>query len=207
MQKIDGVKMLTITYALVALKVEQTKVQGRLAELQQRVQKERTRTVAFEQSKWESLLADFMLLDEACHSRNIELYVVPALRSVTSEADTVLADMEAMTSMGRILLRNISGNLRKVAGQGVLDIDELFDSFETYCQYMVKRLTTEEVHLLPMAQRYISSDEWFDIAAKFISHESERHVKKSYEEGRLNGVRIPLPTQPLQSNNLVQAVG
>jgi hypothetical protein len=197
--------MLTLTYALVALKVEQTRVQGRLAELQQRAQKERARKATFEQSKLESLLADFMLLDDACHSRNIELFVVPALRSATSEADSVLADMETLTSMGRILLRNVRTNLRKGAVQEAADINALFDSLETYCQNMMSRLTAEEVHLLPLAQRCISSDEWFDIAAKFISHESERHAKKSFDLGALGGMGAHQSAATLQSRNTVEA--
>jgi hemerythrin-like domain-containing protein len=206
MQKtIDGVIMLTLTYALVALKVEQTKLQGRLTGLQQRVQKERSKKVTFEQAKMESLLADFMLLDDACHSRNIELYVVPALRQATPEADKVLADMDTLTSMGRIVLRNVRNNLRKVATQSSDDINEFFDSLESYCQNMMNCLRAEETHLLPLAQRYISGDEWFDIAAKFISHESERQVKKSYDANKIGGERIPLPGTTLQSNNMVLA--
>jgi len=199
--------MLTLTYALVALKVEQTKVQGRLAGLQQRVQKERSRKITFEQDKMESLLGDFVLLDDACQSRNIELYVVPALRSATSEANSVLADIEALTSMGRILLRNVRNNLRKAATQGVFDINDFFDSLESYCQNMMNRLKIEETHLLPLAQRFISGDEWFDIAAKFISDESGRQVKKSYDAGSIGGGRASLPGTTLQSNNMVQAAG
>src|SRR5580704_17434182 len=98
----EGVDMLTLTYALVALSVEQKKVQGRLLELQQGLQKERSRKLNAEQSELESLLADFVLLDDACRSRNMELYVLPAIRSATQEADALLADLETMTSIGRI---------------------------------------------------------------------------------------------------------
>jgi len=41
-----------------------------------------------------------------------------------------------------------------------------------------------------LAQRLISSDEWFDIAAKFISHESERHPRRNFE-GELAGILAP----------------
>ncbi|HXA46970.1 MAG TPA: hypothetical protein VNW52_05020 [Burkholderiaceae bacterium] len=152
-------------------------------------------------------MADFMLLDDACHSRNIELYVLPALRSATSEADSVLAEMEALISMGRILLRNVRSNIRKVALQGASDITEYFDSLEAYCQNMMNRLKIEEAHLLPLAQRFISSDEWFDIAAKFISHESERNMKKSYTGDGIGNVRGSLPSTVLSSSNMAPVAG
>lgn len=173
--------MLTLTYALVALSVEQKKVQGQLLELQQCVQKERDRKAFVEPARLESLVADFVRLDDACLSRNIELYVLPAVRAATSEADSLLADIDAIISTGRIILRNLRGNLWKNAGQDSVQIDDFLDSLETYCQNLMKRLTMEELHILPLAQRVISSDEWFDIAAKFISHESERHPQKTFE--------------------------
>ncbi len=187
--------MLTLTYALVALSVEQKKVQGRLLELQQGLQKERSRKLNAEQSELESLLADFVLLDDACRSRNMELYVLPAVRSATSEADSLLADIETMTSMGRIILRNVRTNLRRVASQGSVGVNDFFDSLESYCQNLMKRLTTEELHILPLAQRVISSDEWFDIAAKFISHESEKHPRKMFDQESVSILPIPRVTE------------
>jgi len=173
--------MLTLTYALVALSVEQKKIQGRLLELQQSVQKEHNGKATVEQSKAESIFADFVHLDDACQSRNIELYVLPALRSLSSDADSLLAEMDEMASMGRAILKNIRISLRKTATQDSFECGDFFDALEMYCQDLMKRLTMEELHVLPAAQRLISSDEWFDIAAKFISHESEKHPKRVFE--------------------------
>jgi hypothetical protein len=173
--------MLTLTYALVALSVEQKKVQGRLLELQQGLQKERSHINVGGRTELESLLADFVLLDDACRSRNIELYVLPAIRSATQEADALLADLETMTSIGRITLRNLRTKLRNVGQHGAYDFNDFIDCLESYCQNLMKRLTTEELQILPLAQRVISNDEWFDIAAKFISHESERRGNKDFD--------------------------
>jgi hypothetical protein len=173
--------MLTLTYALVALSVEQKKVQGRLLELQQGLHKERSHGAVGGQPELESLLADFVLLDDACRSRNIELYVLPAIRTATQDADSLLADLEAMTSIGRITLRNLRAKLRNVGQRGACDFNDFLDSLDSYCQNLMKRLTTEELQILPLAQRVISNDEWFDIAAKFISHESERRGHKEFD--------------------------
>jgi len=185
--------MLTLTYALVALSVEQKKVQGRVLELQQGLQRERSHINLGGRTELESLLADFVLLDDACRSRNIELYVLPAIRSATSDAEALLADLETMTSIGRITLRNLRTKLRNVGQQGACDFNGFLDCLESYCQNLLKRLSTEELQILPLAQRVISNDEWFDIAAKFISHESERRGNREFDPEAME----MLPTHPM----------
>jgi hemerythrin-like domain-containing protein len=182
--------MLTLTYALVALSVEQKKVQGRLSELQQCIEKLRSATTVIGHSEAESLLAEFLRLDDNCHSRNIELYVLPAIRSLSPQADNLLAEVDQIAATGRIVLKKARNILRKAAMQDEFDEIDFFDSLETYCLNLTRRFTTEEMHLLPLAQRLISSDEWFDIAAKFISHESERHPRRNFE-GELAGILAP----------------
>ena len=158
--------MLTLTYALVALSVEQKKVLGRLLELQHEIQQKRSRKVVADQRQIESLLAQFVQLDEACRNRNI---------------DSLLADIEALTAMGRIILATVRERLRQAFAQGSFNIEDVCNSLELYCQHLLKRLAIEDMHFLPLAQRVISSDEWFDIAAQFISHESEKQTKKTFD--------------------------
>lgn len=199
--------MLTLTYALVALSVEQKKVQGRLLELQQAVQKARILKSGAGQSSVESriekLLEEFAQLEEAFGSRNIELYVLPAIRSITPDADQLLAEIDAIATKGRIVLRNIRSNLRKISACGESEIADIFDSLEVHCQNLIKRLTIEELHILPLAQRTISSDEWFDIAAKFISHESEKRPRKIFMQEMLDVLPVSYGLTQ-QSGNLYQ---
>ena len=172
--------MLTLTYALVALSVEQKRVKARLLELQQEIQIERKQRLLTNQAHFEYLVTQFMQLDEACRLRNIELYVLPSIRSATTDADALLADIDALTLMGRITLKTVRGRLRQAVAHGSFELDYLCDSLQQYCQDMLKRLHLEETQVLPLAQRVISSDEWFDIAARFISHDSERLGRKDF---------------------------
>jgi hemerythrin-like domain-containing protein len=105
-----------------------------------------------------------------------------------------LADLETLTSIGRITLRNLRTKLRNVGQHGACEFNDFFDSLESYCQNLLKRLTTEELQILPLAQRVISNDEWFDIAAKFISHESERRGNREFDPEALE----MLPTHSIK---------
>ncbi|HEY8026716.1 MAG TPA: hypothetical protein VIF60_19410 [Burkholderiaceae bacterium] len=177
--------MLTLTYALVALSVEQKRVKTRLLELQQEVQIERQQRLRANQAHFELLVSQFIALDEACRLRSIELYVLPAIRAASSDADSMLADIDALTLMGRITLKTVRCRLRQAVNHGSFEMDYLCDSLQQYCQDMFKRLDLEETQILPLAQRVISSDEWFDIAARFISHDTERHGGKSFDSDEM----------------------
>ena len=198
--------MLTLTYALVALSVEQRKVKGRVLELQQEIQSWRSQlegrqALLTNQAHVEFLVSQFIKFDEACRARNIELYVLPAIRSATSEADALLADIDALTLMGRITLKTVHARLRQAATRGAAEVDFLCDSLQQYCQDMLKRLALEEGQVLPLAQRVISNDEWFDIAARFVSSdlgrqdgEAREAVREVEEEQAVHGT--PLRTKP-----------
>ena len=99
--------MLTLTYAL-ALSVEH-KGEGKLAAI----------TTEFNRKRAEPRLriygvlvpwVQFERLDEGCRARNFELYVLPAIHLATEECDRdgrrLLTDIEALTMMGRIILKN-----------------------------------------------------------------------------------------------------
>ncbi len=183
--------MLTLTYALVALSVEQRKVKGRVLELQQEIQLERKQRLLTNQAHVEFLVSQFIKLDEACRARNIELYVLPAIRSATSEADSLLADIDALTLMGRITLKTVHARLRQATARGSFELDFLCDSLQQYCQDMLKRLDLEETQVLPLAQRVISSDEWFDIAARFISSDVGRQDRHGPEALDIVEAQVP----------------
>lgn len=178
--------MLTLTYALVALSVEQRKVKGRVLELQQEIQIERKQRLLSNQAHFQHLVAQFIKLDEACRGRNIELYVLPAIRAASLEADSLLSDIDALTLMGRITLKTVHARLRQATARGSFELDYLCDSLQQYCKDLLKRLDLEESQVLPLAQRVISSDEWFDIAARFISSEMSRSDSHMDEEPPLH---------------------
>jgi len=173
--------MLTLTYAMVALSVEQKQIKAHVLELQ------RQQGLRTNQARFELLITQFVQLDEACRVRNVELYVLPAMREASAEADGLLADIDALTLMGRITLKTVRGRLRQAETHGTFEMDYLCDSLLQYCQDMLKRLTLEETRILPLAQRVISSDEWFDLAARFISHEADRGSRKPFDMSEAGG--------------------
>ena len=178
--------MLTVTYALVTISVEQKKARGMLSVLQQQIQRSTQELKTADRNCFESVLYQMVQFDEACRWRNVERYVIPTLRRVSKEADALIAELDALSSKAEGILRSIRGHAWQAFEQGTDGIGELYRSMEQYCHNLRQRLAKEEDELLPIAQRVIPSEEWFDIAAQFISHDAEVHAHKH------NAPNIPL---------------
>ena len=170
--------MLTVTYALVTLSVEQKKSRSNLSSLRQQIQLCAEKHGTTDRSFIESILYQLVQFDEACRWRNLELYVIPALARATTEAQALIAELELLSSTGESILRSVRSRLWQAYEQGSDGIKELCSAMDRYCHSLCQRLAKEEEELLPMAQRVISNDEWFDIAAQFISHDAETHAHK-----------------------------
>lgn len=185
--------MLTHTYALVALSVEQKKVQLRVRDIQECMQRLRTSRAFSDRGKLESLLKALFGLNEIFATRNFELFVLPALRAATEEVNKLLTEIEQLSYLNNEILKSLRERWSRATDYSGPEMVEFCDAIELYCQQLSTRLAIEESHLLPVAQRAISGDEWFDIAAQFISHESERGTRKTSDR-RVNANPTPSPS-------------
>ena len=171
--------MLIVTYSLVTLTVEQEKTRHLLSALQQRVQQYcATQSQCVEISELEPILNQLMQFDDACRHRNVELYIIPAIRRATQEANALLAELQAGSSAGSHLLTSVRERLQQPGIEhGIRTVNELASAMESYCRQLHGRLSREEVELFPIARRVITSEEeWFAIAAQFISHDETAHA-------------------------------
>lgn len=171
--------MLIVTYSLVTLSVEQERTRNILAALQQRAQHCATQSQCGDTSVLESILDQLTQFDDACRERNIELYVIPAIRRATQEADHLLAELESFSSLGSNILKSVRSRLQQDIEQGMQKARGLAGSMGLYCHHLLTRLSREDEELFPMARRVITSEEeWFTIASQFISHDAELHAHK-----------------------------
>jgi hemerythrin-like domain-containing protein len=171
--------MLTATYSLVALSVEQQKACGTLSALRQYIKNSSRELKDADSTCLESAVDKLSEFDQYCHQRKVEVYVIPAIRKATREADCLLAELESLSAMGFSILRSVRDRLRMAFEQGAVKIEELCSSMELYCNNLYQRLVKEE-ELLQIAQRVISLEEWFAIAASFLSHDAAKDKRKRY---------------------------
>jgi hypothetical protein len=163
--------MLTATYSLVTLSVEQKNARCGLSALQQFIRSSARNTAQPDAAVLETAVNKLSEFEQYCHSRKVEMYVIPAIRKATREADPLLAELESLSFRALCILGSLRLGVRSAVGQGREKIEELCASMELYCANLYQRLVKEE-ELFNIAQRVISMDEWFSIAADFLSDDA-----------------------------------
>jgi len=188
-----GDKMLTATYALISLSVEQKRAHNLLSTVQQLFLNSSADRQRIDPTILESVVSQFTKLDESCHRRKVEVYVIPAIQKATKEADSLLAELESLSAVGLCILASVKERLRQAFDHGVIAVKDLYSSIELYCSNLLQRLTKEEEELLPLAQRVISSEEWFAIGAQFLSLDTGNKARKQ----SVGAARRPLESVPV----------
>jgi hemerythrin-like domain-containing protein len=165
--------MLTATYSIVTISTEQNKTRRILHRLQQHIRNAWDGLRNIDLGGIESAFNNLTQFDRYCHSRKVEVHLIPAMRRVTTEADALIAELEALSVSGMNILRSLRGQLGRAFEEGGARVNEVCNSMELYCSNLQKRLAKEEEELFPLARRLFSIEEWFAIAEKFLSEDAQ----------------------------------
>jgi hypothetical protein len=161
--------MLTATYSLVAIAAEQDKARSLLYRLQQYIHVAWKGLQGLDSAFLETAYGKLVHLDGYCRARKIETYLVPALRSVARETEEVLSELDGIGRKCMETVRHIGGQLAASSALDSIRMNGVLQAMETYCGHQLYRFEKEEKELLPMARRLFSVEEWFAIAANFLS--------------------------------------
>jgi hemerythrin-like domain-containing protein len=176
--------MLLATYALLTLSAEQKKERTFIETILQYLRANQEKPQEIDPECLKSQLDELTQFAETRHKRKIEGCLMPALRKATRDADSVLADLQSLNRAGSNMLRSVRKRLRRAFGQGAAHMKLLCRSMERYCQNLLDRLTKEEEELMPLAQRVISSDDWFTIGTMFLTHDANYDELKRLAQPR-----------------------
>ena len=170
--------MLTATYSLVAIRAEQGQSRSILVKLQQTVQGCVQR---FHDTGLASVKSAFEKLgqfDNYLHTRKMALYVIPAVRGVTGEVDSLLQELEIMSARGLALFNIAQEKLQRLMARGESQLVEVCRSLKAYCDNLWQRLSKEENELLPLVSRLLTTEQWFPIAEKFLSDDRQMQHRR-----------------------------
>lgn len=172
--------MLTATYSLVAITAEQEKTRGMLVRLQHYV---RTTWNGFHGIDFTFLNTAFERLlqfDRYCRSRKLEVVMIPALRSMSREADALIAELDSLSDKAMNIVRSIADQLAAAFEVSLVQANQIYDAMERYCDHLFVRLEREENELIPMARRLFSIEDWFTIAAQFLAEDAGGEGKRRH---------------------------
>jgi hypothetical protein len=179
--------MLTSTYTLVALSIEQTTVRVALQALADELRALPGDYATLASGRAAQLCASLRRVVDNCHWRKLDKFLVPVLRRSSPAAAELLDDLEhlsldAATAMG--VAETCVGE-----GDRPVDRDRFCGAVEDCIAALRSRLEREEHELFPLARGTVGGDAWFAIANQMLAHDAyarERRVepKGSVAPGR-----------------------
>lgn len=166
--------MLTVTYSIIALKLEHKKARWTFSSIQRYIMNGIRNIKATSQTEIEPMLQRLSQFEKYYRDRKIEMFLIPALRKLTHEADSLLDEIESLGAHAHALLKSLRESIQEDLRLGRLLLEEVCSSLARCCENFYRRLVREE-ELVRVAERLIPSEAWFGIAASFLSHDASRH--------------------------------
>lgn len=168
--------MLTATYTLVALSVEQASVRLSLLSFQKYVRSTLLQQNSITLSQLEYACASLNNLYQACYWRKTEMYLIPALRQTTERADQLLDELNRLNQSALTAIRSLQERVGIFADVQDFRVEQVCDSIEMFCTSMLQRLEKEEQELFAIARTAFAGDTWFSIANQLMMH--DKHLEE-----------------------------
>jgi hemerythrin-like domain-containing protein len=166
--------MLTATYTLVALSVEQASIRISLQSLQTLLQRNfRCQTVlgAAQVAYASDLLHR---LYHNVHWRKVDMFLIPAVQRVTRQADTLLAEFDALSNQAGEAIAKVAARVGAASVDSEAAVTQFCEQIDNFCSAILERLDREEQELFAIARGVISGEAWFSIANHMLAHDAER---------------------------------
>jgi hemerythrin-like domain-containing protein len=169
--------MLTSTYTLVALSVEQTTVRAALQSLldEMRALPGDFSTVAAGRAA--QLCTALRQAYDNCHWRKLDKFLVPALRRSTAAADGLLAELDRLSGQAAAALDVAEACVG--AADRPVPRDVFCAAIEGCVAALRRRLEREEHELFPLARVAVGGTAWFAIANQMLAHDAYAQERRA----------------------------
>lgn len=161
--------MLTATYSIVAMSVEQANVRSSLKSFQQLIRSTFEPAQFLTPGQVEYACEAMQRLYDAFQWRKVEQFLLPAVRKVTRLVDKLMFELDALKLSAADAMCALFERIRV---QPVDDRDKvsLFCSHaDAFCTSLLTRLEREERELFPVARAVLPSETWFAIANRILA--------------------------------------
>lgn len=183
--------MLTATYTLVALSVEQASVRVSLQSFQHYVQANLRHQNSISLAQLQYACDCLNRLYQACHWRKIDMYLIPAIRQATEQADRLLDELSTLNNAALDIVRAMQERTGSMTAHTDEQVAQLCGKMDEFCTALLQRLEREERELFGIARSAICGEAWFSIANQFLLHDA-----RAVETRRAKAPVIALPLPP-----------
>ncbi len=164
--------MLTATYTLVALSVEQANVRVSLQSLQKLLETNFVHQSALTPGQVTYACDVVKRLYESCHWRKLDTFLIPAIRNATGDADELLQNLEELGRAAAAAVGVLAIRLGPSAVDSAHRVAQFCEAVEAFTTATLQRLELEEKRLFPVARSVISGEAWFSIANQMLAYDA-----------------------------------
>ena len=186
--------MLTATYILVSLSVEQASIRMSLLAFQKymQVQLRQQSRLSLAQLQY---TGDWLnRLYQGGYWRKVEMYLIPAIRQATPHADGLLNELNGLNHAALESINVVQQRAGAALDHSELQAEQLCAAIDAFCVALLQRLEKEERELFALARKVIVGEAWFAIAYQFLAHDARAQEARRGKAQVLPFVLpVPLP--------------
>ena len=186
--------MLTATYILVSLSVEQASIRMSLLAFQKymQVQLRQQSRLSLAQLQY---TGDWLnRLYQGGYWRKVEMYLIPAIRQATPHADGLLNELNGLNHAALESINLVQQRAGAAIDHSELQAEQLCAAIDAFCAALLQRLEKEERELFALARKVIVGEAWFAIAYQFLAHDARAQEARRGKAQVLPFVLpVPLP--------------
>ena len=174
--------MLTATYTLVALSVEQASVRVSLQSLRKLLPSNFMNQSALTAGQVSYACDALQRLFHSCHWRKIDIFLIPAIRRATSHANSLLDELDALSDVAGQAIADVVARVNAGPINTASAVRHVCSGIDTFCDAMLARLDREEHELFALARTMISGEDWFAVANQMLAHDAYRQESRPLRE-------------------------
>ncbi|MDO8040941.1 hypothetical protein [Janthinobacterium sp. SUN137] len=164
--------MLTATYILVSLSVEQASIRMSLLAFQKymQVQLRQQSRLSLAQLQY---TGDWLnRLYQGSYWRKVEMYLIPAIRQAAPHVDGLLDELNGLNHAALESINVVQQRAGAAIDHSELQAEQLCAAIDAFCAALLQRLEKEERELFALARKVIVGEAWFAIAYQFLAHDA-----------------------------------
>lgn len=164
--------MLTATYTLVALSVEQASLGASLQSLQKVVHTHFTEQPSLSEGRVDFACDTLARAVQAPHWSKVDQHLFPAIHAATDDADKLLQELKLLWQGAERQLADIETTYGGRAIDGAARVAAFCVQVDHACVALLERLERERQALFPLARAVVSGEAWFAIANRMLAHDA-----------------------------------
>lgn len=164
--------MLTATYILVSLTVEQASIRMSLLAFQKYMHAQLRQQSELNLAQLQYAADWLSRLFQGGYWRKVEMYLIPAIRQATPHADGLLNELNGLNHAALESINVVQQRAGAAIDTSGLQAGQLCAAIDAFCAALLQRLEKEERELFALARKVIVGEAWFAIAYQFLAHDA-----------------------------------